>query len=986
MADRQIIPMQILPVLQRPATHTEMVCPHCQDVIYEKHLAHDFDRDASIHRDCGGLVALPDTDWSTIAPEWRATLQSALGEGKPKKGNLAQRRVKEVVKNRHRHDREEVFDTGEQVLNDNLEETMQHPSLNGFPANIEAERVDGHIMYWQVDNRGARIRGTGCADCAQEPNFICAACDTADEAEHAESMRDQRRFLGVDDYDNLEESLTTGAIASFPGTPGTNTTAGRAHTTHKGSSMTKKHEMAQPGTPIGTKKPTKDKTGASDTGMTEHGEPFGRKQKNTGGQWEKLEGSRDGNMSEHLTPAEIANTIVDDGMTLQQLFNSYAGGVNYVSLREFNEITRAYGCACHDEGALMQLMEANHDYMFIEGSDHQGRFWVPQAAKVVTEAFGSGARDPDFDPVDLGPIDIEGEKVDEEPLNRDFEFDEPWLATNSDSEIDELDLDDSGPMAAPAQRDPVFNRMTAKRHDRGAGASAKDIAGAGAIGKGRFGKDNAIPGKAEAALENRKHNETTVCESEANEMGALIEGITGRPQGKLMPNGRRRPLTEAVAKAQRQQRPLTERGGYQEEEPGAHFDRHRDPGYGSATDPGLTDFPMFNDIGDDLADNPAGGGEHYQDPERTEPGMDMCPECEGIMDELGCPDCGFTHDDVNSFAQNREMDPAMGAEMRDSAGSGTDVYDDFNEFELDPSAHINRPTDSDRGFDETRGQTGRRPLNEDGHKMTSPKGTSIAGKVHSKSGLPSTDTDTSDMGKEWPRKQKNTGAAQEEFGNSKHGDASDGIQTSQGEPFGRKQKNTGGQWEELKGGQHGGQMSGGAKKMYESVNVLAQHVRKLLAEYAKNSSLTAQAGRYPMRFVVSAGEHVRPKMHNQLTEALADAEELVQVFGPEGVSFEAQFCTPDGAIAHKRLVPMIRVAQRGPIVQESQSAGGRFLFRFPEVARGYADLIVKEGRACRAVTHNWGAAVTAKVTLAEAMSVFRALTKSSQSTTNRRSL
>ncbi len=63
-----------------------------------------------------------------------------------------------------------------------------------------------------------------------------------------------------------------------------------------------------------------------------------------------------------------------------------------------------------------------------------------------------------------------------------------------------------------------------------------------------------------------------------------------------------------------------------------------------------------------------------------------------------------------------------------------------------------------------------------------------------------TSTDTVDMGKAWPRKQKNDGSAQEEFADSKHGNADDGITSSVGDKASglkSKQTNTGGNFEKV---------------------------------------------------------------------------------------------------------------------------------------------------------------------------------------------
>jgi hypothetical protein len=103
-------------------------------------------------------------------------------------------------------------------------------------------------------------------------------------------------------------------------------------------------------------------------------------------------------------------------------------------------------------------------------------------------------------------------------------------------------------------------------------------------------------------------------------------------------------------------------------------------------------------------------------------------------------------------------------------------------------------------------------------------------------------------------------------------------------------------------------------------------------------------------------------------EAMADVEELLQINEADQISLEARFCNSNNQIISKRLIPLIRIQERGPIVAE-----GRILFRFPEIARDFADILVSEGKTCRAVTDNWGAAITAKIPMTMAESAYQAI-------------
>lgn len=309
-----------------------------------------------------------------------------------------------------------------------------------------------------------------------------------------------------------------------------------------------------------------------------------------------------------------------------------------------------------------------------------------------------------------------------------------------------------------------------------------------------------------------------------------------------------------------------------------------------------------------------------------------CPECGAMMDELGCPECGYSEDEMSMAAAipGRPGRPEMG---------------------------------------ESKGKKDKTILEYDNVAMSGPPGKGVVertGKGGKESGLPKTKTDTQEMGKEWPRKQKNVGGSWEETGQTKHAEAGDSQQKEMMRMgLGEKQKNTGGSWEKFEGG-GAGKMTGGAKKMYENVSRLAKYVQETIKEFAKESKLSK--GCYQVSFAVSAGDSVKPKVSGRLMEALADVEELLQVNETDQVSLEARFCNSNNQIVAKRLVPLIQVAERGPIVVE-----GRILFRFPEVARDFADVLVSEGKTCRAITDNWGAAVTAKIPMSLAMSAYQAI-------------
>jgi hypothetical protein len=176
---------------------------------------------------------------------------------------------------------------------------------------------------------------------------------------------------------------------------------------------------------------------------------------------------------------------------------------------------------------------------------------------------------------------------------------------------------------------------------------------------------------------------------------------------------------------------------------------------------------------------------------------------------------------------------------------------------------------------------------------------------------------------------------------SKPSEASDGVTTDmgKGKKLNPKQQNTGGTFEPLKGG---------SKGMAENISKLAMAVKNAISEGAKR---IGRIGKYGVRFNVRCeGITQRPKAN--LAEALTDAEELIQVFGPQKVVVEAVFFQPRGKVVLTRPVEIPAIKLRDPVVCEN-----RVVFRHPEVANDFADQVVQEGVTCRVKQHNWGATV-----------------------------
>lgn len=189
-----------------------------------------------------------------------------------------------------------------------------------------------------------------------------------------------------------------------------------------------------------------------------------------------------------------------------------------------------------------------------------------------------------------------------------------------------------------------------------------------------------------------------------------------------------------------------------------------------------------------------------------------------------------------------------------------------------------------------------------------------------------------------------------------------------GDPLGSKQKNNLDGTPVMKRTEKGMSGTGNyAKTVKENVTKLAMKTRRHLNEAAKGIK-----GKYGMSFSVLVQEEEglnRTPRRRHLAEALADAEEILQIHPHQNVVLETYF-HQSGSVVRKSDMPMVAVKRRGPLVSE-----GRALFRFQRTAEQFADELVTEGATCRLAEHNWGHAVSAKVNYKLATKAFRAISE-----------
>ena len=152
----------------------------------------------------------------------------------------------------------------------------------------------------------------------------------------------------------------------------------------------------------------------------------------------------------------------------------------------------------------------------------------------------------------------------------------------------------------------------------------------------------------------------------------------------------------------------------------------------------------------------------------------------------------------------------------------------------------------------------------------------------------------------------------------------------------------------------GGSVKESSSAIQKNISRLATYTKKAIKEAAKRFR-----GKYDLTFsvVVNEGEgKVKTPVRSQLSEALADTEEILQFHNPADVALEANFCDSTGCTVFHTNIPMIKIDRRGPMFAE-----GKVLFRFNKNAENFANELVAEGKTCKITDHNWGRAVATNV-------------------------
>jgi hypothetical protein len=768
---------------------------------------------------------------------------------------------------------------------------------------------------------------------------------------HPEQVLDSGEQI-LNDEDMAESVTGTGAIAMGP--------AGN----HRGSNMTQAMDKAK-GNGLADRSPSNDSTGQAKTDTTDMGKEWPRRQKNTGWANSPMEVQNPGKMSEGMTPADIANTL-EEGVDLENLFAAYARQTNYVTLNEFAELCQAHSCSIMpDERMFIELMAANPEFIFEEHHDGGGAFWVPTLPESAPPAPPRPPKPKDEARTKnkKKPWQAGGKEEEEGEGGEKKEWKKPWLESVDD--ISAMIAEDGSPFMGDETQEEEQEEEDAV--GGGATAAPNPEGGGGALGVAFGGEET----PEEEAAEGHSEGVVAAAAEEGGEEGAEIGAelgaeMSGGKGGGLAAKLGFEPLFCPLCGSE-----MNEAG-----DPGGHLDEEIMAAGGPVTE------DMMGGMGSVGHDE---SGEAHYDAEPP-PGMAQMG-AGGEMDDIEgggmgceCHECGNAYQEGDNFCSKCgcEICPDGGSdELAGDAGMGGDGMGGTMPAgeEMHPGSMMGMEgTDlDDLGLAEAGGGDGlTKGMGKEWPRKQAKQNTMGANQnefgdsshAEPKDGL------TKGIGKEWPRKhskQGRLGANQNEFGDSSHANASDSITSKQGKEWPRKQKNDGGQWEPFGNNvSGGGKMSGGTKKMYENINLLARQAKRFLAETAKAcGNRIAGCG---LEFQVSATDAIKPHNRTQLAEALADAEELLQVFDHKSVVLEAGFYNKNGELVYETRIPLRSIQEREPLI-----AGDLTLFRFHELAHDYADRLVNEGITCRAAAHNWGSAIIAKLPFAQAVSLFESI-------------
>ena len=143
----------------------------------------------------------------------------------------------------------------------------------------------------------------------------------------------------------------------------------------------------------------------------------------------------------------------------------------------------------------------------------------------------------------------------------------------------------------------------------------------------------------------------------------------------------------------------------------------------------------------------------------------------------------------------------------------------------------------------------------------------------------------------------------------------------------------------------------GTGKGMSTESVLKKNIQKIIGRV--NTRLAeSKLPKYNKVQYCTMVEGKRGKMHRNVGDAAADAEEMLQHYRPSDVNISTVFTNAAGGVIMRKDIPLFTIDSRGPFVNE-----GKALFRFKVVAESYANSLYGKGYSTKMAPHNWGYAV-----------------------------
>lgn len=620
------------------------------------------------------------------------------------------------------------------------------------------------------------------------------------------------------------------------------------------------------------------------------------------------------------------------GVELQQLFDAYARETDYVCVENFSELCRAYGATNPlDEGVILSLMQANQEFVFHEGTDSNGSYWVPR--DVVSEGIPASLKKHQF------------KKKGAKDQKDDTE--DPVESRRGGRALTEAKFKPKKKTNKKKKKKPSF----LKCESRDPNVRVKSWLSTAQEIKELLADGHVAGGNARRALQASFNCQLSMrhlqeCAPPLLESVKMVVNKFGLSVDRKIQQAKQ--LWEAQYDLNDQYDDDTD--GLDDQQ----FDSSKLDLPDVGQNPGVS---MGDEFDDDVFDSPS----DYDEDDTGNIGSDT--EYDDGFDEF---DGGEETGTGDGFDTDR-----FSGRPNDVSDDGISVDDYPNQdFEDDrgpgaglgvPQSRPRRPGSTMGGWQEGKKQKrGSAPINEDdswfsdgptktagGHRMDQ-DGNRVGGKSGGGKGgtLPQDETDMEEVFDKnlLDADQENVGDGQVSFDRGGLGTMHDG---------------------------HGPKGTAPEPKVgiKENVKRIEMRVKKRLQECLNG----VRPGKYGLTFAaIVAGKnrkiHTAP-LRTSLVEAATDAEELILLYGNARVMLEARLSSQAGKVRRERIaLPALR--RRGVFVSE-----GRAMFRFPKHAEMFAAQLLREGATCRVVPHNWGTAVESRINRSTANRAFAALIK-----------